>query len=325
MRLGPSAPGELARTSARRRSRRRLAAFAAAPLLAALGLGAVLQAAPATAVVRGAAASGAPVAVIGSAAISDAAFTHWLTVANDSSQASSGVAAPPLPLPPGYTACVAALQKQAATAGDTPAQLRKRCAQSYRGLVKQVMSYLVQAIWVQGEANARGLTVTRAQVDAGFAAQRRTSKPSLESTAALDAFMAKSGQTLADLHWRTRLNLLATAISRQVEARAGHVTSAQVDAYYAAHRARFKGESHKAAAAKIRQLIKRSQQTRAGAALTRKFATTWRRRTVCRSGFDATSCSKVAATIAPNAAAPYPGAIALPPARAQTRTFTPSG
>jgi hypothetical protein len=308
----------------RRRSRCRLAVVGALPLLATLALGAVLLTTPATAGVHSAAASGGPVAVVGSAEISHAAFRHWLIVANDAGQASTGKAAPPLPLPPTYAACIAALQATPADAGDTAAQLRASCVKSYRALVKDVMNYLIQAIWVEGEANARGITVTRAQVKAEFQAQRKTTTPPLTTAAELDSFMAKSGQTLADLRWRTRLNLLATAITHEVEAKAGHVTAAQIAAYYAAHRAQFKGKTLAASSAQIRKLIALSRQAKAGAKLTHRFDTVWRGRTLCRTAFAVSSCSKVAAAIAPHAGAPYPGTIALPPARPQTRTFTPT-
>ena len=267
----------------------------------------------------------APVAVLGSATISAAAFDHWLVIANDANQASTGKLAPPLPLPPTYAACTAALRTTPADAGDTAAQLKALCVARYRTLRNDVMSYLVQAIWVEGEANARAVSVTGAQVKAEFAAQRKSASPSLATAAELDAFMAKSGQTIVDLKWRTRLNLLARAIQAEVQRKANHVSAAQIAAYYAAHRSEFAGKSLQAAAARIRKLIVVVQVQRASGALQRDFSHTWRGRTVCRTGFKAaSSCGTVAAQLAAKPSASFPGAIALPPSRPQTLVYTPS-
>ena len=153
-----------------------------------------------------------PVAVIGSATISRASFDHWMTVANDAGQASSGKVAPAVPVPPDYTACVASLRGQPANSGTADMKLAAQCAKNYRTLVSEVMNFLIQAVWIEGEANARGVAVTAAQIDASYRKQRRDSNPPLATAAELDAFLASSGQTLADLKWRTRLNLLATAV-----------------------------------------------------------------------------------------------------------------
>jgi hypothetical protein len=266
----------------------------------------------------------APVAVLGSATISASAFDHWLVIANDANQASTGTLATPLPLPPTYAACIAALRTTSADGGDTAAQLKALCLARYRTLLNAAMSYLIQAIWVEGEANARGVSVTGAQVKAEFAAQRKTATPSLATAAELDAFMAKSGQTIVDLKWRTRLNLLARAIQAQVLRKASHVSAAQVAAYYAAHRSEFAGESLQAASARIRKLIVPVQEKRASGALQRDFGRIWRGRTVCRTGFKVVSCGTVSAQLAAKPSASFPGAIALPPSRPQTRVYKPS-
>jgi foldase protein PrsA len=195
-------------------------------------------AAIATAVVLGACGSGIPgnaVATVGSAPITKAALNHWIVVANDSSQGSSGTVAPPLPVPPNYTACMAAEKKVAANIADTPAQLKALCAQAYKSLVNEVMGYLINALWIEGEAADRGVKVTSAQVEKSFVSQRKASKPSLATTAALNSFLAKSGQTIADLKWRTYLNLLYNGLLLQVQKQAEKVTPAQISAYYHSH------------------------------------------------------------------------------------------
>ena len=269
--------------------------------------------------------AGGPVAVIGSVVVSRAEFHHWVTVANDAGQSSTGKAAPPVPVPPGYGTCIASLRKQPAHSGGSAAALKALCASSYRALTGEVMNFLIQAIWIEGEANARGISVTAAQVAASYAAQRRTSKPPLLTTAELNTFLAKSGQTRRDLKWRTRLNLLATAITLQATRTAKRVTAAQVNAYYAAHQSQFTGKSLQTATPTIRAIIIAKQTAAANKVLQDRFSKIWHARTVCRTGFDiAPTCSRASTTIVADPTASYPGTIVLPPSQAQPRTFTPA-
>jgi foldase protein PrsA len=200
------------------------------------------SAAIATAVLVGACGGGIPgdaVATVGSAPITKAAFAHWEVVANDANQASTGAAAPPIPVPPDYTACIAAERKASATAAETDAQLKALCVQQYQSLVSEVMNFTVQALWIEGEAADRHVTVTKAQIAKSYQQQRANSKPPLKTQKALNTFLAKSGQTNADLLWRTRLNLLATAIQLQVTKKASKVTSQQIAKYYAKNHSQF--------------------------------------------------------------------------------------
>jgi foldase protein PrsA len=195
-------------------------------------------AAIATAVVVGACGSGVPggaIAVIGSAPITKAALDHWMVVANDSTQASTGAAAPPLPVPPDYTACVAKGQ----TTGSSASAAKTLCAQQYQSLLTEVESFLIQAIWIQGEAVDRGVKVTNAQVETSYNTQRKASKPALTTAAELNTFLAKSGQTISDLKWRTYLNLLANKITLKVQNAAAVVTNNQIAAYYKKNYAQF--------------------------------------------------------------------------------------
>ena len=96
-------------------------------------------AAIATAVTVGACGSGMPgnaVVQIGNATITKTALIHWLGVANDASQVQSNAKAPPVPLPPDYTACIAAQQAGTAvhSAGQT-ATFKASCASNYQTLL----------------------------------------------------------------------------------------------------------------------------------------------------------------------------------------------
>jgi foldase protein PrsA len=204
-------------------------------------------AAIATAVTLGACGSGIPgnsVVQIGQASISTAALDHWLSVANDSSQTQTGAKAPPLPLPPGFAACVS---DQQATAGNTEnsksktqiAIYKQTCQTNYSTLVTEVLDFLIPQMWIQGEAAVRGFHITDKQVEAAYQKAIKSASPPLATPKELDAFMAASGETVADLHWRTRVNLLGSKIANAVQKQAGKVTDAQIAAYYKKNHAQY--------------------------------------------------------------------------------------
>ena len=47
------------------------------------------------------------------------------------------------------------------------------CAQDYQSLLTEVVNFLVQEDWVQGEAYDRHIKVTPAQVDKAYESQRK--------------------------------------------------------------------------------------------------------------------------------------------------------
>jgi hypothetical protein len=268
-----------------------------------------------------------PVAAIGSFIITRAQFDHWMLVENDADQATTGQVAPAVPVPPDFTACIASLRGQPAQTGASDSALEQLCSSRYGALSANVMTFLIQAIWVEGEANAREVSVTQAQINASYVLQRRATKPPLTTAAELSTFLAESGQTLTDLKWRTRLNLLSDAIERRVIRAAKRVSAAQVGAYYTAHRSRFTGQSRQSASAEIRKVIASSQTLTALEKLHSRFSTLWRGRTVCLKGLAMeVSCGHGAASVAAKTGASYPGTILAPPSAAQTLVWpTPSG
>src|SRR5579863_3889597 len=207
-----------------------------------LRIGMAFCAAIATAVVVGACGGGLPgndVAQVGSAPVTMAAFNHWLVVANDSNQASAGTVAPALPVPPDYTACIKATKATPGSSSETTSQIKAICESRYKALATDVMNYLIQALWVEAEGKSRGIKVTAAQVNKSFQEQRKTSTPSLATDTQLNRFLAASGQTIADLKWRTYLNLVAVAIQTKVEKAAAVVSNSAITAYYNKHHSQF--------------------------------------------------------------------------------------
>jgi foldase protein PrsA len=200
-------------------------------------------AAIATAVTLGACGGGMPgnaVVQIGNATITRAQLDHWLSVANDASQVQSNTAAAPLPLPPNYTACVAAQQAATTThsAGQTKT-FKSTCASQYQQLVQEVLPYLITSYWLQGEAWNRHIHVTQAQIDKAYDSERKSATPSLATQSALNKFLAASGQTVEDLKWRTLVQLETNKIQLQIQKANKKVSQKAIVAYYNKNKSQF--------------------------------------------------------------------------------------
>jgi hypothetical protein len=166
----------------------------------------------------GSAVPGDAVAVVGGNPIPTRSLAHWsYLTAVGQSQASPG--SPVIvPDPPNYTKCIASLKK-IAPASITQAQIKNACVQQFA----QTMTYLVRSDWLQGQAAADGIKVTPAQIQAKFATAKAQSPYKTE--AQFQAFLKATGQTVNDILYRIRINLLATKIA----------TPAAVAAYYKQH------------------------------------------------------------------------------------------
>ena len=118
----------------------------------------------------------------------------------------------------------------------TDTRLRTQCDREYAQLRDQVMQLLISFEWIDGEAALRGLTVTEAEVTQAFDKQKRQSFPK-ESD--FQEFLKTSGQTVADIYQRVRLDLLSNKLRDQVVAGHGQITDQAVEQYYRRHRSSF--------------------------------------------------------------------------------------
>jgi hypothetical protein len=80
-------------------------------------------------------------------------------------------------------------------------------------LVEEVMGFLISSDWVIGEAQDLHVHVSAAQVRRTFDDARRAEYP---KRGEFEAFLKKSGETIADLLFRVELNLLSTRIQARV-------------------------------------------------------------------------------------------------------------
>ncbi len=79
----------------------------------------------------------------------------------------------------------------------------------------QALGFLITSEWVLGEASARGVSVSEAEVKQRFAQLVHESFP---KSGSLQKYLAKSGETEADLLARIKVELLASKIAAKVSA-----------------------------------------------------------------------------------------------------------
>jgi len=167
-------------------------------------------------------------------------FDHWMRVAAASSQ-PPGQGAVAVPDPPSFTKCVAARRQSAPRPPRgrpqiTDAQLRAQCRQEYEGLRDQVLQFLIQSQWLQGEAEDQGIEVSSKQVQRSFERQKRQSFP---NEAGYQRFLRTSGMTQQDILLRVRLDLLSNKIRDKVVHAKNAVTEKQIADYYNRNKRQF--------------------------------------------------------------------------------------
>ncbi|HVD87037.1 MAG TPA: SurA N-terminal domain-containing protein [Solirubrobacterales bacterium] len=125
-----------------------------------------------------------------------------------------------------------ALEQQAATA-----KLKKTPEpgdEKYDELKEAALSELLNQIWLEGEAEELGVSVTDKQVSTELA---KIKKESFPTPAAYNKFLKESHFTQEDVDDRVRLQLLSTKIQETVNAQAPVPTSGQIADYYEAEKA----------------------------------------------------------------------------------------
>jgi foldase protein PrsA len=162
-------------------------------------------------------------------------FNHWMYVAAKG-QASQSPGSPVIVPndPPSFANCVAQVRKQIPSLAKTPnATVKSDCSQLFTSLSSQVMDFLIKAYWYQGDAHKLGITVTNAQVQQAFETAKKQEFP---TAAQFNSFLKSTGQTLADIMYRVRVN----QIFMKLESRfTKPVTTAQIQTYYTSHVTQF--------------------------------------------------------------------------------------
>lgn len=138
-------------------------------------------------------------ACVGSMPITGAMFDHWATVASKASTAEPGASISPKP-------------GHAHTKPRTP---------NAAEVVSEVMGFLVSSDWVIGEAQDLKVHLSERDVRRAF---DRISHEQFPRRRELMAFLRSSGETIADLLFRERVDLLSEKIQKRVIA--GHHSAA---------------------------------------------------------------------------------------------------
>ncbi|HEX2398171.1 MAG TPA: peptidyl-prolyl cis-trans isomerase [Solirubrobacteraceae bacterium] len=191
------------------------------------------------------------------------AFDHWMQVAAASSQ-PPGQGAVAVPDPPSFTRCVAAKRRSTPPPPRgrpqiTDAQLQAQCRQEYEGLRDQVLQFLIQAQWLQGEAEDQGIEVSSKEVQRSFEQQKRQSFP---SEADYRRFLRTSGMTQQDILLRVRLDLVSNKIRDKVIRAKGRVTEKQIADYYNRNKRQFSQPERRDVEVVLTKTSARAQQAK---------------------------------------------------------------
>jgi foldase protein PrsA len=176
------------------------------------------------------------VAKVGDDTISQQQFDKWLETAAKG-QAQGGAAA--VPDPPDFPKCVEAKKKQPLPKGQerpSDSELKKQCKTEYETLRTEVMQFLVQAEWVQQEAEKQDINVTDKQIEKSLEDQKKQAFPNEK---AYKQFLASSGMTEEDVLFRVKLDQLQQKLTQKITKDAKKVTDQDIQQYYDKNKKRF--------------------------------------------------------------------------------------
>jgi hypothetical protein len=162
------------------------------------------------------------VALVASTPITQAAFNHWAYVAAKSQTSQTPGAPVIVPDPPDYKSCIAQVRKTLPTFRKKSAKtLGADCRELFHSLSSQVMDFLIRADWIQADGARHGIVPTDAQVERALNTARKKQFPTASS---FHSFLAKTGQSLQDIRFRFRINLI---IARLTAREKGSATAKQ--------------------------------------------------------------------------------------------------
>jgi foldase protein PrsA len=213
-----------------------MASMTHAPIKFTLGLAAVGLSAFAFAACGNDVPSGA-VATVGDETITQDEFDKWLQTAAQGQAQGSGASA--VPDPPDFEKCVAAKKKLPAPKGQqspSDATLKKQCKTEYDTLKTEVMQFLIQAEWVQQEADNQDVKVSDKQIKQSFEDQKKQAFP---NDKAYQDFLKTSGMSEDDILFRVKLDQLQQKLTAKITQDAKKVSNEDISEYYDKNKKRF--------------------------------------------------------------------------------------
>jgi foldase protein PrsA len=225
----------------------------------------------------GSSSSGEPVArVAGVGSISKATLDHWIpveAVVLYQEQPTKPVPRGVIPDPPNYTACIAYLRSnpQEVTATDPKpmtAQLKRKCAEKQQKLKILTLNTLIGWDWTIGAGLARGISVSKREAKRRLA---EVNKRTFLKPAAFTNYLKFTGQTLADMLFRTKVQLFEVKLTNARIALEKHPG--------------WTDQQRRQEAAKFQRAMPPSEK--------------WAARTTCRVGYVASGCKQYKGPEAP--------------------------
>jgi hypothetical protein len=119
----------------------------------------------------------------------------------------------------------------------TPAGKASAAATAETAPAEQALSFLISSDWVLGEARALGIHISTAQVRRSY---DRIRAQQFHKLSQFHAFLRSSGETVADLLFRVRLNVTSNRVQRHFEL--GHGSAKQKGRALARFVVQFKGK-----------------------------------------------------------------------------------
>ena len=177
------------------------------------------------------------VATVGDETITQDEFDKWLQTAAQGQAQGSGTTA--VPDPPDFEKCVAAKKKLPVPKGQqkpSDSTLKKQCETEYETLKSEVMQFLIQAEWVQQEADNQDVKVSDKQIKQSFEDQKKQAFP---NDKAYQQFLKTSGMTEEDILFRVRLDQLQQKLTAKITQDAKKVNDEDISEYYDKNKKRF--------------------------------------------------------------------------------------
>jgi parvulin-like peptidyl-prolyl isomerase len=178
---------------------------------------------------------GNAVATVGGNPITLQAYKHWMYVAAKGQAAQSPGSPVIVPTdPPNFTGCIKQVRKQIPSlAKTTDKALKGDCGQLFTSLNSTVMDFLIKAYWYQAEAHRLHVKLTQKQINQSF---QQAKSQSFKTTAAFQAFLSQTGQTMQDILYRVKVNTLLTKLESR---HATPVNATTIGQYYKNHASQF--------------------------------------------------------------------------------------
>jgi len=147
-----------------------------------------------------------------------------------------------VPDPPDFEKCVAAKEKQPLPQGQekpSDSELKEQCKSEYDGLKSQVMQFLINATWVEQEAEKQGIKVSDAELKRTLEDEKQRAFPGKKGEQQYQKFLQTSGMTEEDILSRIELQTLQQKLTQKITADAKKVSDKEIEEYYEKNKKRF--------------------------------------------------------------------------------------